>query len=547
MELKATKIQKVYGTTTVLDDISFVLDKGQKIGLIGYNGTGKSTLLKILAGEVLADAGEITTRSGLRIGYVPQDTSLVSDESITDYIRRVSGMADLEERMGSDPSALDAYDRRNGYDFYHRLEIMLSGFGLADLPTAHPINQLSSGQKSKVFIVAMLLSDPDVFLMDEPTNNLDLPALVWLEDFLVNTEATCVIISHDRLFLDRVINKIFEIDWHSRSLNITSGKYSDYLERKAKAISRQKQQYQEQQDEIERLKERARQQKQKAASGAAYAGTDNDKFLRGFKRDRAGKSGKAAKATEKRIEQMDLVENPFDRDVFEIDLSKQKPKGDTDISMVELVVGHHQDKPLLNPISMTIPYGSRIGILGLNGTGKSTLIKTICGNLQPLSGTVHVGRGLKIGNFTQEHDQLIRGTAIKDFLMERTGLEQQEVYALASRYGFKSDEMKNEIGVLSPGGRARLLFALFSRLEINVLVLDEPTNHLDLEVLDALEEVVVSYPGTILLISHDRSFPTKFNPTELYVLADGKLNKEDSFDHYLSQAEKQARRLMKML
>lgn len=547
MELEARHIYKTYGTITVLEDVSFSLEKGQKAGLIGNNGTGKTTLLKILAGIVEPDGGTVTVRKGSVIGYMPQDTSLVTDETIRDYLRRVSGIDTLEKRLEHSPGALAEYERRNGYTFDHRVDMTLAGFGLRETSSDRRINSLSSGQKSKTFMAGVLLTDPDILLLDEPTNNLDLPALIWLEDFLMCSEAACIIVSHDRLFLDRVVRKIFEIDWHARTLNITSGRYSDYLVRKEKERERQWAEHEAQQEEIKRLTETARAKKMEAMQGSRFRGTDNDKFLRGFKRDRASKSGKAATAIEKRIEQMDIVEKPIERDVFRIHLRSTKPEGSREIVIKDVVAGYADDGFRIGPISITVPYGSHIVILGPNGSGKSTLLKTISGELNPLAGEVAVGNALVVGNLMQEHDNLPRGESLKDFLTRRAGITIQEAYALAVKFGFKAAEIDKEIAALSPGGRARLLFALFSALSANVLLLDEPTNHLDLEALDALEEAVAHYEGTIVLVSHDRYFLEKFRATDTYVLSDGKLAREQSFEAYAANAEREAKRLISML
>jgi len=541
MEIKADKIHKAYGTIIVLEDISFSLEKGQKVGLIGYNGTGKTTLLKILAGLVEPDAGEVIVRRGAIIGYMPQDTSLVSDETIRNYLRRVSGIAILEERLEKSLEALAEYERRDGYAFEHRINVTLNGFGLSNVSSDRPINSLSSGQKSKVFMVGILLSDPDILLLDEPTNNLDLPALIWLEDFLVHSKAACIIVSHDRFFLDRVVQKIFEINWQTRMLNITSGRYSDYLVRKKKERARQLTEHEAQQEDIERLTEQAREKKAKAIQGSRFMGSDNDKFRRGFKRDRASKSGKAAKAIEKRIEQMEIIKKPIERDLFRIHIRPLKPEGSKDIFLKKIIAGYTDNDFRIGPISVTISYGNRVVVLGLNGSGKSTLLKIISGELKPLAGEVIVGNALVVGNLMQEHDNLPRGENIKDFLTRRSSLTVQEAYALATKFGFKAEEINKEIAVLSPGGRARLLFALFSALSVNVLLLDEPTNHLDLEALEALEEAVAHYEGTIVLVSHDRYFLKKFRASDTYLLSDGKLVRQQSFEAYLANVNQKAK------
>lgn len=547
MELKAEGIQKAYGATDILNGISFSLERKQKVGLIGCNGTGKTTLLKILAGLVDADAGNVTVRKGAAVGYMPQDTSLVSDETIRDYVRKVSGMAKLEDRMETETEAMAEYERRDGYTFYHRLDVMLAGFGLADVPTDRPIDALSSGQKSKVFMAGVLLSDPDILLLDEPTNNLDLPALIWLEDFLMRSDAACIIVSHDRLFLDRVVRKIFEIDWRTRTLNITSGRYSDYLMRKEKNLARQWKEHETQQEEIKRLAEQARKKKQEAMSGSRFTGTDNDKFLRGFKRDRAGRSGKQAKAIEKRIEQMKIVDRPVERDVFRIHLRPTKPEGTRDITLTDLVTGYAADGFKIGPISLSIPYGSRVVILGLNGTGKTTLLRAISGELTPFGGKIVRGNSLVVGNLTQEHDNLPRKQSVKDFLTKHARLSVQDAYSTAAKFGFKPTEIDKKISAISPGGRARILFAYFSALSANLLILDEPTNHLDLEALEALEEAVANYSGTIVLVSHDRYFLERFRPTDTYVLSDGKLSRQENPKTYISNAERQAKRLINMI
>jgi ATP-binding cassette subfamily F protein 3 len=546
MELKAEHIHKTYGTITVLEDISFSLEREEKVGLIGNNGTGKSTLLKILAGVIESDGGEITTRKGSVVGYMPQDTSLATDETVNDYLHRVSGIAALAERLEDSPEALAEYERRNGYAFDYRVDMTLAGFGLRDVSSTRPINSLSSGQKSKVFMAGILLSDPDVLLLDEPTNNLDLPALIWVEDFLAHSEAACIIVSHDRLFLDRVVRKIFEIDWHTRMLTITRGKYSDYLVRKKKEHARQWAEHEAQQEEIKRLTESARAKKAEAAQGARFRGSDNDKFLRGFKRDRASKSGKAAKAIEKRVEQMDIVERPIEREVFRIHIQPTKQGGRRDIVLKDVLAGYENDGFRIGPLSLTVPYGSRVAVLGLNGSGKSTLLKTINGELDSLGGEVAIGDGLVLGNLMQEHDNLPREESIKDFLTRRAGIAVKDAYALAVKFGFKAAEIDKEISALSPGGRARLLFALFTALSANALLLDEPTNHLDLEALDALEEAVTHYEGTIVLVSHDRYFLEKFHATDTYILSERKLVRQQSLEAYMINAEQEAKRLINM-
>lgn len=557
--IKAQNLQKSYGLLTVLSDISFSLGRGQKVALVGLNGTGKTTLLKIVAGLEEQDAGKIDIATDACIGYLPQDTGLSGNEPIMDYLRKVSGIDVLEKEIEILSSELDdtkkakrysdvrsKYEHLDGYSFAHRAEVMLSGFGLEDVGLDRPLSNLSSGQKSKVVLAGILLKGVDLLLLDEPTNNLDLPALIWLEDFLQKSKASCIVVSHDRRFLDKVVRKIFEIDWRTRTLTITGGTYSDYLEMVAKRAAGQKEEYRLQQEEIERLNERAREKKADAARGSHWSPRDNDKFLKGFKRDRATKSSKAAKAIEKRVEQMDKVEKPIERKPFEIPLNAESDSGTLDVFLSDVVI-EYSNTFRIGPLSFEARYGSRVGVMGLNGTGKSTLLKTITGQMVPTHGKIEVGSGIRIGNMMQEHETLPRERTLLEFLEERAHLNKQDSYAKLSKFGFDERQVKLPISTLSPGARARLLLALFSAQSVNMLVLDEPTNHLDLEALDALEETLRTYRGTVILVSHDRYFIEKASLDTTYVLSDGVLARIPDYKTYVKSAEEKARKLLKLL
>lgn len=557
--LHANQIQKSYGSTTVLAGVSFSLARGQKVALVGDNGIGKTTLLKIIAGLEETDAGSLEIASTACIGYLPQDTSLVGDETIEQYLRRVAGVDVLERKLEALAEHLqdeekakeygdlhEQYERLDGYAFEHCMKVMLSGFGLDSIGLGHSLSNLSSGQKSKVALAGILLKGVDLLLLDEPTNNLDLPALIWLEDFLRKSEAAAIVVSHDRRFLDRIVRKIFELDRNTRTLNISGGTYSDYLEMIAKRIARQKEDYRLQQEEIERLSEQARQQRAASARGSNWRGSDNDKFLRGFKRDRAAGSGRKAKTIEKRIDQMDKVERPIERDPFEIPLEAGIGSGTLDIRLTDVLAGY-SDGFTVGPVSIDIRFKSRVGIMGLNGSGKSTLLKTITGILPPLQGRVEMGSGIKLGNMMQEHESLPRSETLLELLMKRGGLSQEMSYATLARFGFDERQVKQSIETLSPGGRARLLLALFSAQSVNVLVLDEPTNHLDLEALEALEETLKSYKGTVLLVSHDRYFLETAELDTTYLLSDGILTRIPDYKMYVADAEARAQQLLKSL
>jgi len=304
--------------------------------------------------------------------------------------------------------------------------------------------------------------------------------------------------------------------------------------------------YRLQQEEIERLTEEARRRKTEADKGSRWQGTDNDKFLRGFKRERAGRSGRQAKAIEKRVEQMEKLERPVLKEPLEIPLEAPKNSGTLHISAEDIIAGY-VGKFSLGPISFDVYYGNRIGIMGLNGSGKSTLLKTITGVIAPLSGKVDIGSGVKIGNMMQEHEILPRNKTPLDFLHTHGGLSLQDSYHKLAMFGFDENQSKRAISELSPGGRARLILAYFSATSVNTLVLDEPTNHLDLEAIGALEETLSSYTGTVILVSHDRYFLEKARLGTVYQISEGQFSKIASYKEYTDSMQKRAQGLIKAL
>ncbi len=449
MEIKAEKIHKAYKGSVVLEDASFILSKGQKIGLVGYNGTGKSTLLKILAGEIEYDDGNLNFRKDLIIGYMPQDTSKLPNKSILQFLKEKTKNDNLEE---------------------YKIEIIFAGLGLENLSLSTNLKNLSSGQKSKIFLTGILLLESDVMLLDEPTNNLDLKSLIWLEKFLEDNSSACIIISHDRLFLDRMVNKIFEIDWDSRILKITNGKYSDYLKQKEKEFKYQLQKHNEDKKEISRLDSVLGKKQKTTVQGSKWDPPDNDKLLRGFKRDRASISGKIVKSTKKRIEKAlkSLTDKPINRDIYQIPISPKKPKGVSDISFENVVLGYSEGFKT-EKINLKLRYGNRIVILGENGVGKSTILKAITGKLKPLLGKINIGNSLIIGNLTQEHDNLPREKTLLEYIQEKTKYSIQNSYALLKRFAFTQEDAGKKIIDFSPGSRSRILFAMFSALSVKYL------------------------------------------------------------------------------
>lgn len=532
--IKVKNISKNYGTLVALNKVSFALENGGKAALVGSNGSGKTTLLKILAGIEEYDSGSIEYSTGIQIGYLSQDTSLAEEKTIRSHIQSVFDLS------------LRSENKKNKYDFEHRMKAVLAGFGLNHISLDRKLSSLSSGQKTKIAFAGLLLKNASLLLLDEPTNNLDIPALVWLEDFLKKSQTTCIIVSHDKHFLDKVTDRVFELDWINHTITAERGSYSFYLERRLKSIKRQKEMYLAQQKEIKRLTREAKRRKEKSAEGARWTGSDNDKFLRGFKREQAGKSARGAKVLEKRIEQMEKIEKPVEKMPLRIDLEAKHSGAQANINLIGAVV-RYDNNFSVGPISLEIGYGKRIGIVGQNGSGKTTLLKIISGNIALQSGNVVIGSGVRVGNMTQEHDNLPRSAMVMDFVAEKTGFSISEVYNALKRIGFSEKNTRGLISELSPGARARLLLAIFSALSVNVLLLDEPTNHLDIEAVAILEEVLTDYKGTVILVSHDRYFLEKTRLDFIYLLEDGKIKRIPDLRQYIESAEKNAGKLLKKI
>ncbi len=548
--IKTEKIYKSYGAENVLSGVSFSIEAGQKIALVGYNGTGKTTLLKILAGRETPDSGTLKIRRGIRIAYLPQDISIAGHETVIEYLKKSSGVGDLEKKIagGRETASIaeKEYSIRNGRTFVHRAETMLVGFGLSANDLDRYLDELSSGEKSKVALVGVILADPNLILLDEPTNNLDFPALILLEEFLKRSKAAVMIVSHDRRFLDRVAQKIFEIDWKTRTLSITRGNYTSYLAQRAKQHERQEEEHRAQQEEIARLKDCARKIKVDAEKGARWVGTDHDTSLWGFKRDRSARSSKKAKAIETRIEQMNIIDSPAKRKPFLLILDPEKNRGGQDILIKDLIAGYPSGF-LVGPFSIDIKAGTRVMILGLNGSGKSTILKTIAGVLQPISGSVITGSGVTFGDMTQEHEALPRNEELLTYIKRRAGVDEEHAYGVLGKFGFSVAQGRMPIDALSPGGRARLLFGLFSIFSVNTLLLDEPTNHLDLEAVESLEEMLGDYGGTVVAVSHDRAFIEKIAPDVFLFIESGTVRRIDDYSAYLDAIEQNTKRAIRSL
>ncbi|MBU1102845.1 ATP-binding cassette domain-containing protein [Patescibacteria group bacterium] len=555
--LNVKQISKSFGSQIILSDVSFSLAEGQKVALVGINGVGKSTLLKIIAGLTEPDSGRVDFSHEANIGYLAQETTALEGEIVKNYLKRISGVQELENKIDSLQPYLDENEKLKeyeeaqqnflhlgGYQFDHLAKTILKGFGLGENDFGRELESFSGGQKRKIAIAGILLKGADLLLLDEPTNNMDLPSIIWLEKFIKGAKAASLIISHDRTFLDKIVSKVLELDWDTHELQARRGSYSDYLVFKEKKFQREKELYLIQEEEKKRIKGTIRDQKIWAQKGAKQEMPDKDKYIRGARRDRSAKLAGRAKNLEKQMERMDL-EAPKERAPLRIPLEPAKSDAKHSIRLKKVSAGYNGFQ--IGPVDFEIPYGTRIGILGINGSGKTTLLKVITGKLEILSGEVNAGISLKVGNLTQEHDDLPPEISVFEFLSKEGEADQRQIYHLLNRFQFAAEEVKKKIKDLSPGQKVRLLLALFSIRSVNTLVLDEPTNHLDLEALGALEEMIGDYEGTIILVSHDRSFLEKAKLTDLFLLEGGSLKRIYGLEDYISTLSGRAERLLKSL
>lgn len=524
--LKVIKLSKYYGAQTVLDKISFNLERGNKVALTGFNGSGKTTLLNILAGTESYSNGTLQVRDDITIGFVPQDPSGHSSVLVRDVL------AEAAQTLN------DA--------FWRRADIMLAGFMLPTEVKDRRLGELSSGQKTKVFLAQVLLKDVDLLLLDEPTNNLDLPALIWLEDYLKTVDAACIIVSHDRAFLDAVTNKVFEIDWFHHTLHVSHARYSDYILERQREHNRLLHEHELQQEELKRLKTLAVYKQERGRAGSKWKSNDNDKMLHGFKQNRAGKSFKDAKVTYGRIKRMEFTDKPQERRSLQIALDDVHDEGPRDIVLKDVVCGY-DDGFTIGPVSFDIPFGKKICIVGPNGTGKSTILKTITGTLAPRSGERSVASGVRFGNFMQEHELLPKEKTLLSFFKDHLNAPRELVHNHLVQFGFSEAAITGPIKRLSPGGRARLLFAYFAAMRVNVLILDEPTNHLDMEAEAALEESLKQFAGTVITVSHDRRFVESIPFDSYYVTSEDGVARVENIDAYVATMEQRAKKLLRML
>ncbi len=546
--LSIRQISKSYGVETILSQITFTVNAGERVGLIGPNGCGKTTLLRILTGQEKPDRGSVHfTPSRLRVGYLPQGAIFEPAETLDGYLRRCAGdipalTQRLEELALELVSPIDQPALQTEYDAVlaqiemasesqGRGPVVRANLGLAELPGDLPVSALSGGQKTRLSLAGVLLSAPQLLLLDEPTNHLDLEMLAWLEEWLLAFRGGVLVVSHDRAFLDRVATSMVEIDALTHTARIFPGNYSAYLEAKIADRERQWQNYSDQQDEIARLRSAANQARSLARyhkGGKTDLSKTKDRFAAGFFANRGKETVQRAKNIEKRIERLltdEHVDKPPQTWEMKIDFNLRAAGGRDVLVLDHLSVGYGE-LVLLEDVNLTLRAGSRTVLIGPNGSGKTTLLRTITGQIQPLAGSIRLGSQVHPGYMAQEQENLDPALNALTSLQKVSGWAETEARAFLSLYLFKGDDVFTPVASLSFGERSRLTLACLVAQGCNLLILDEPINHLDIPARTRFEQALANFKGTILAVIHDRYFLQSF-ATEIWEVQERGLQRID--------------------
>jgi ATPase subunit of ABC transporter with duplicated ATPase domains len=517
--LLARDVAVAYGATTVLAGVDLLVAPGSRIGVIGPNGVGKSTLLRVLAGELVPDAGSVAlSPPTATVGYLPQETDRRPGESLAGLLARRTGVDRAQEDLdrtaealaggGGEQAYADALDRYlglGGPDFEARAAAVCADLGLSahllDLGT----EALSGGQLARASLAGILLSRYDVFLLDEPTNDLDFDGLDRLERFLTEIPGGLVVVSHDRAFLQRTVTSVLEVDEFTRQATEYRGGWDAHLEARSTARRHAEEAYDLYATTKESLEDRARRQRQWAANASYQArkqATDNDKAQRGFKVNRTEKQAAKVRQTERQLERLDAVEEPREAWRLNLAIGTAARSGDVVARLSGAVVERGTFR--LGPLDIEVGWADRLAIVGPNGSGKTTLLDALLGRLPLARGEQWLGPGVVVGELDQARRVFRQERPLLEVFREHTSLSPQEARSLLAKFRLGANAVHAIAARLSPGERTRAELALLMANEVNCLVLDEPTNHLDLPAIEQLEQALESFAGTLLLVSHDR-------------------------------------------
>jgi ATP-binding cassette subfamily F protein 3 len=536
--LQVNNVSKYYGAEAILSSIKLEVQTRDRIALVGRNGAGKSTLLKIIAGTLSHDGGNIFMPKGTTIGYLAQHTGLNSTLSIWDEMLTV--FADLRkqeedlralEKSMSNPDIyndstryeriLKDYDHlqeqfknAGGYQMENDIRSVLHGLNFADYDYATPVTSLSGGQKTRLALGKLLLTKPDLLILDEPTNHLDIDTLSWLEGYLQSYPGAILIVSHDRYFLDKVVNQVFELS--RTSISKYTGNYSKYLVQKAEEFERNQKLYEKQQDEIAKLRDFVQR-------NIARASTT-----------------KRAQSRQKQLERMEMLDRPQgDEKSANFSFQIDKQSGNEVLQAKDIAIGYEQ--PVAKSINFRITRGESIALIGPNGIGKSTLLKTITDRLPAISGEFQFGANVTVGYYDQEQANLSSNKAVLNELWDDYPMSQEkDIRSILGNFLFSGDDVMKNVSTLSGGEKARLALSKLMMQKANLLILDEPTNHLDLDSKLVLENALIDYPGTLLFVSHDRYFINRIADKVIEMGPEGTIEYLGDYDYYVQKKQEQA-------
>lgn len=538
--LVAKNLAAGHGTRTLFSGLNLVVAPGDTVGLVGANGAGKSTLLRLLAGLNTPESGEVTlSPPTATVGHLPQEPDRRPGETIRAFLARRTGVTAAQRAMDeatqalmdSAPGADDAYATSlerwlalGGADLDERAEEVTTSLGLtAELD--QPMTSLSGGQAARAGLASLLLSRYDVFLLDEPTNDLDLAGLERLEDFVRGLRAGTVVVSHDREFLTRTVTKVLELDLAQQQINLYGGGYEAYLEERDVARRHAREEYEEYADKKAALEGRAQMQRSwmdKGVKNARRKATDSDKIGRKFRSEASEKQAAKARQTQRMIERLDVVEEPRKEWELRMEIAAAPRSGTVVASLRGAEV--RRGGFTLGPVTLQIDWADRVAITGANGSGKSTLLAALLERLTPTAGHAGLGSGVVVGEVDQARALFHGPESLLDaFRAAVPDTEPAEVRTLLAKFGLKADHVLRPAATLSPGERTRAALALLQGRGVNLLVLDEPTNHLDLPAIEQLESALESYAGTLLLVTHDRRMLDAVRVTRRLEVAEGKV------------------------
>ena len=531
MQLVVDKVAKAFGIHEIFRDVSFLVDKGEHLGLVGVNGSGKTTLLRCLLQPDFVDQGSIKFEPGLRVGYVQQGFTDIQGTIWEFMVSSCPEVLDLRDRLQQleeqsadlEGEALDQileeyakvtkrYENLDGYNYENRIKRVLIGLGYTEPWWTQDATTLSGGQKTRLMLAAALVRYPDFMILDEPTNHLDIKMTQWLEAYLREFKGGLIVVSHDRAFLDNVATRIIEME--GGKLQSFKGNYSKYLEQKAIQSATLEAAYAAQQDYIART----------------------EAYIRRFK---AGIKSKMARGRQSQLDRMERMDAPVQNEEFELRLPPATECADRVLIMEDLTIGYG-DKVLAKGINLTLRRGEKAALLGANGTGKTTLLRTILGEIAPLKGRAKIGNRVQIGYFSQTYERLDPQQTLMENFLSEYGFTDEHTRAMLGGMLFHGDDVFKEIGTLSGGQKARLVLLKLVLDGANCLVLDEPTNHLDIMARETVEAALTAFDGTVLVVSHDRYFVNEV-ANRIWEIDEGQVKDyKGNYDYYQEELAKAA-------